>query len=364
MVSISAIGYSGRLLPTISDVARQAGVSTATVSRHLSGQPVRSHAAIVDAIGVLNFRPSALARSLKSGRTRSIGVAVPDVTNPFFAAVVMGIESACREDGYHVFLCNTEESSERERAVLSELYGRVDGIILAPATEDARTANDLRRADVPIVFLDREITDCADYDSVVVDNAGGGRQAAEYLLELGHERIAMIGGPLDTTPGRGRHEGFVAAIEAAGLEMAPDLVQIGDFRQASGYQAALRLLGLHPAPTAIFAANNAMAMGALHAFHEMHVRLPDELSFLSFDDLELGELLSPPLTTISRPMREQGVLAMRLLRNRLEEGGEQPPRRRTVLATHLKVRGSCAPPPKRSPAGAGARRPSQERRRA
>lgn len=362
MASLPAIDYSRTPLPTISDVARQAGVSTATVSRHLSGQPVRSHAAIVDAISELDFRPSALARSLKSGRTRSIGVAVPDVTNPFFAAVVMGIESACREDGYHVFLCNTEESSEREHSVLSELYGRVDGIILAPAIEDAEAADALRRADVPIVFLDREITDCADFDSVVVDNAGGARQAAEYLLELGHERIAMIGGPLNTTPGRGRHEGFMAALAEAGLEMAPDLLQIGDFRQASGYQAALRLLGIRPAPTAIFAANNAMAMGALHAFHEMHVRLPAELSFLSFDDLELGELLAPPLTTVSRPMREQGVLAMRLLRSRLEEGGDRLERRRTVLATHLNVRGSCAPPPDRRGAPAGPSRPSRTRR--
>lgn len=327
----------------ISDVARHAGVSVATVSRHLAGQKVRRAAPIQAAIEALDFRPSALARSLQSGVTRSIGVVVPDVTNPFFAAVVKGVESASRQTAHNIFLSNTDESIHRERQVLGNLVGRVDGVILAPAREDTDNTADLRRTGVPIVLLDRWIRDSDVFDCVLIDNEGGAAQATDHLLQLGHERIGFISGPLDTTPGRGRHDGFMAALDRADMDLDPALVQFGDFRQDSGYQATLRLLGLPSAPTAIFVANNLMSIGALRALHDMGVGVPEELSFLGFDDLDLGDLLSPPLTTVSRPMAEQGVLAMRLLRNRIEGTTRAEPRR-IVLATSLAVRGSCAPP--------------------
>jgi len=177
---------------------------------------------------------------------------------------------------------------------------------------------------------------------VLVDNAGGAAAAANHLLDLGHERIGFICGPLDTTPGRGRHEGFRTALEGRGLELDPDCLQIGDFREQSGYQSALRLLALERPPTAVFAANNLMSIGALHAFHELGIRLPDDLSFIGFDDLDLCELLASPLTVIERPMEEQGALAARLLLNRLS-GRPGTSRRRIVLETRLVIRRSCAP---------------------
>jgi LacI family transcriptional regulator len=329
--------------PTITDVARRAGVSTATVSRHLRGSQVRHAIAIARAIEELSYIPNRAARSLKSGATLAIGVVVPDITNPFFAAVVKGIESVTRDSGYSVFLCNTEESADRERRVLAELWGKVDGLILTPVTETAEHHAELRRTGVPIVFLDSEPRGVGSFDSVLIDNEGGGRQAAEYLLELGHRRIAIISGPLDTTPGRGRYEGFTGALQAAGLELATEWVHIGDFREESARQATLRLLALSQPPTAIFAANNLMSIGTLRALHDLGVRVPDEISFIGFDDLELGELLAPPLTSVSRPMVEQGVIAMRLLRNRLE--GHAAQTKRIVLETSLTIRGSCAEPP-------------------
>ncbi len=325
---------------TIGDVARRVGVSTTTVSRHLAGQRVRDGAAVQAAIEALDFRASEVARSLKSGVTRTIGLVVPDVSNPYFAAVAKGVESVSRQFELNVFLSNTDENVENERDVLQGLLGRVDGVILAPARELSDNTTELRRAGVPIVLLDRSLSDRDDLDSVLVDSSGGAGQAARHLLGLGHQRIGLISGPLDTTPGRERHAGFMSALDEVGLEVDPALVQMGDFKQDSGYQAGLRLLGLPLPVTAMFAANNLMAMGALRALHDMAVRIPDEVSFIGFDDLELAELLSPPLTVVSRPAVEQGVLAMRLLRNRIEGKGEGLAQR-IVLDTRLTVRGSC-----------------------
>jgi LacI family transcriptional regulator len=334
---------------TITDVARLAGVSTASVSRFLSGQRVREHAAIENACRELNYRPNAIARSLRSGQTRSIGVVVPDITNPYYAAVVKGVQDVTLDGPYHVFLSSTEESAERQHDVLVELAGRVDGLILIPATEQSEPSRELQQSRIPAVLVDREADDLQGFDSIVVDNAGGARMAAEHLLELGHERIAIIGGPLDTTPGRERHAGFTSALAAAGVELDPAHDEDGRFNTEGGYQAALRLLGGRPAPTAIFSANNLMTIGVLRAISELGVRVPDELSLIAFDDLDLGPLLTPPLTCISRPTEAQGALAMRLLLRRLEASDRDAPREATriVMDVSLTRRGSTGPAPKR-----------------
>lgn len=318
-------------------------MSTTTVSRHLAGQKIRQAAAVQASIEALDFRASHAARSLKSGVTRTIGLVVPDVSNPFFAAVAKGVESVSRQRGLKVFLSNTDESVELERDVLQGLIGRVDGVILVPAKERSDNTVGLRRAEVPIVLLDRRLLDASDLDSVLVDSRGGARRAVEHLLSFGHERVGLVSGPLDTTPGRERYDGFVEAMDAAGVGVDPALVQAGDFKVDSGYQATLRLLGSPSNVTAIFSANNLMSVGVLRALHHIGVRVPDDVSVIGFDDLELAELMSPPLSVIERPAVEQGVLAMRLLRNRIEDEG---PRRaqHIVLDTNLMSRGSCAPP--------------------
>lgn len=335
-------------MTTINDVARHAGVSPATVSRYLKGSPVRAEASVRDAIAALDFRPSAVARSLKSGVTTTIGLVIPDVTNPFFAAVVKGVESVARQAGYTTSLFNTDESLSRESELVGNLAERVDGLILAPVNEADPVPERARRRGVPIVFLDRDVPG-SDFDAVLVDNIGGGRAAARHLLELGHERLAIIAGPRDSTPGRGRFEGFTEALHEAGLELEAEYVQGGDFRREGGYQAMLRLLGLASPPTAVFVANNLMTMGALRAVHELGLQVPEQLSIVGFDDFELAGLLSPPLTVVDRPMEEQGVLAMRLLLGRLDGSYTGDPRR-IVLETSLRARSSCAAP--RSPAGA------------
>lgn len=333
--------------PTIHDVARAAGVSVATVSRHLHGNSVRAAERIRKTIDELDFRPQPAARSLKSGVTHSVAVVVPDITNPYFAAAVKGMESISRRDSYNVFLYNTEEDATREAAILADLRGRVDGVILTPADESSAAEARLAATGIPTVLLDREFGDGGLFDSVVVDNEGGAAQAARYLLGLGHTEIGLISGPLDTTPGRTRHDGFLAVLERSGLALPAKHVQVSDFREEGGFQTTLRMLALESPPTAIFVTNNLMCVGVLRALHDMRVTIPDEISVVGFDDLHLAPLLNPPLTVIDRPMQEQGALAMRLLLNRLGGGAER--NRRIVLDTRMVIRGSCAAPVVASP---------------
>jgi LacI family transcriptional regulator len=330
-------------MPNISDVARRAGVSTATVSRFLRGQRVREEAAIRQVIDELGYRPKAAARSLRSGVHYAIAVVVPDVANPFFADLVKGIESVCRGGPYNVLLVNTDESVELEDAVVGDILQRVDGIILAPATEQDKTPDRIKESGVPVVFADRELRGQR-FDSVLVDNAEGARSAAGYLAGLGHARIAIISGPLNTTPGRERHDAFVTAVEDLGGQIPDEYRQISDFREGGGYQAMLRLLALPQPPTAVFCANNLMTVGALKALNSMRIRVPQDLSIIGFDDLDLAPLLWPPLTVIDRPTVEQGVLAARLLLARLAGQGDPEPQR-VVLSTRLIERASCTIPP-------------------
>jgi DNA-binding LacI/PurR family transcriptional regulator len=330
-------------MSTIDDIASSAGVSRATVSRFLNGQRVRAWREIERAISETGFRPNLTARSLKSGLTRAIGVVVPDVSNPFFAQAVKGIEASSRDERYSIFLCNTDESASRQTEVLDGLIGRVDAVILAPATESADVPAALTLMRVPVVLLDREFADHSLFDSVLVDNEGGASQAARYLSQLGHSRIGVVSGPLTATPGRLRHEGFLAGLKGEGLELPAEYVRVGDFREMSGYLAAKSLVGLRDRPTALFVANNLMAAGALRALQEMGLRVPRDVSFVSFDDLELGDLLVPRLTTVTRPTVEQGAVAASLLAERLRGEAPQTPRR-CVMETRLSVRDSCRPP--------------------
>lgn len=342
-VSISSADRPRRSQATIYDVAACAGVSTASVSRHLRGLRVRRSKAIEQAVQALAYRPSMAARSLKSGVTRTIAVVVPDIVNPYFAAVVKGAESISRGTPYTLVLCNTDEDADRERRVLKSLEGRIDGLLLAPVTEQSETTDGLRRLGIPIVLVDRQVSPPMGFDCVLIDNRGGARRAIDYLVGLGHRRIAVISGPLESTPGRERHEGATSGLIEAGIEPEPELIQIGDFRAQGGYQAALRLLALSRPPTAIFVANNMMTVGALRALHDLRVRVPAELSFVGFDDLLLGDLLEPALTCVDRPMEEQGALAMRLLLGYLDGRAVSEPRQ-IIMDTALKVRNSCAPP--------------------
>lgn len=328
-------------MANISDVAERAGVSTSTVSRYLRGEPVKSEAAVRAAVEALDYVPAPAAMTLRSGRHNVIGVVVPDISNPFFAACVRGVEEVSRRSSYLLALYDTDEDPELEARVLPDLSGHVDGVVLTPATDDRAVLRKLLGR-VPVVLLDRDVGD-PDLDCVLVDNAAGAGAAARYLLELGHVSIGEIAGPMHTTPGKERHVGFSEVLQEAGVLPPECYSVVANFRESDGYQAMLALLGLPSPPTAVFSANNLQTIGALKALRNMGVRVPEEMSIVGFDDLDLGELLRPALSVVARPMYEQGALAARLLMARLR-GDANRTGERIVLQTSLVKRESCAAP--------------------
>jgi len=324
---------------TISDVAARAGVSTSTVSRFLRGEWVRKGETIAEAVEALGYRPNAAARGLRSRVSHAIAVVGHDIMNPYLAEVIRGVQSVATE---HLYLA--EGKVAPEEAVL-ELSSRVDGFICASVTDETDALSALKECGRPSVLLEFEPRDRGHgLDTVVIDDEGGARQGVEYLLTLGHERIGIIAGPSTTSPGRNRLRGAELALKAAGLNLESKYLDVSDFSWQGGYQAAARLMGRDPAPTAIFAVNNLMSLGCLHCLHELGARIPADVSFIGFDPLVSCELFNPPPTTVDRPQSEQGALAMRLLKSRME-GRVSGPARRIVMETHLVVRQSCAAPP-------------------
>ncbi|MDI7247029.1 MAG: LacI family DNA-binding transcriptional regulator [Bacillota bacterium] len=331
------------------DIARIAGVSTATVSRVINqkGNVDRdTYAKVLKVIEEQGYVPNTIAKSLRVRQTKTIGFVIPDIGNPFFPEVLKGVESVCVQHGYNIILGNTNEDVETERSVVRNLrQQRVDGLLMILVDERGETLRwGLRGAEgrFPIVFIDRHIKGFQ-YDSVVIDNEGGAFQATDYLLRLGHRRIAMIHGPVTMTPGGGRLRGYLEAMRAWGVEVVAEYVREGDFRTKSGYELAKHLMSLPVPPTAIFGGNNLMTMGIFEALRDMGIAVPDQVSLVGFDDFLLGAYLSPPLTVVDRPMSDMGRIAAELLISRIENR-DQTAVRKVVLPTALRIRQSCREP--------------------
>jgi LacI family transcriptional regulator len=326
------------------DVAERASVSVTTVSHVVNKtRPVSDELRqrVLTAMDELGYQPNLLARSLRRGHTHTIGMIVPDSTNPFFAEVARGVEDTSFKQGYSVILCNSDGDLDKEvfyANVLAER--RVDGILFVAAGISTEQIRDLQARRMPVVVVDREIPDVA-VDSVLADNARGGKSATRYLIDLGHRRIGCIVGPSDVTPSAERITGYRQALDEGGIPVDEALIVKGDFQYESGYQAACQLLAMDDPPTAIFACNDLMAVGAISAAVEVGRRVPTDLSVVGFDDVRLASFANPPLTTIVQPKYEMGVIAATMLLERIREH-EIPPRRQ-MLDTSLLVRRSTAP---------------------
>jgi LacI family transcriptional regulator len=335
-----APGTAGTPNTTIDEVARAAGVSSTTVSRYMRGERVRRAEAVAAAVARLNYRPNAAARGLRMRTTEAVAVVAHDITNPYVAALVRGVQSVASPQFFSLFV--TAGPDELEAAIFS-IGTRVDGIICAAATESAHVEA-LKATGRPTVLVEFEPADHEhDLDVVVLDNVAGSRRAVEELIGLGHRRIGVIAGPDAISVGRDRLQGAEDAAQRA-LADVELLVARSDFGFDGGYQATARLLGRGAAPTAIFAPNNLTALGSLHCIHDLGIPVPDSLSFIGFDPLASHELFTPPPTTVDRPESEQGALAMRLLESRMRGRGPATARR-IVLETTLTLRASCGPPP-------------------
>lgn len=330
-------------MPTISDVAKRAGVANITVSRVLNGaenvNPV-TRRRVEQAIQELGYLPNLAARSLRSGQTRTLALLVPDIGNPFWPSVARGIEDAAQSGGYSIFLCNTDENPTKQRDYLfAVLQQRVDGVILAPCDPDAASLAPLREQGTPTVIIDRRV-DGWNVDTVYADSVSGARALIQHLLNLGHTRIAALTGPAGVSTAEDRLLGYRLALHEAGIAAEPRLLRYGEYRTTSGYQMAKDVLAAGLAPTAFFAANQAIALGVLDALTERGLDVPRDVALVSFDDLPDVDHLFPFLTVVAQSAYDMGLNAAQLLLSRMSAGVALQPRH-VVLPTRLILRYSC-----------------------
>jgi LacI family transcriptional regulator len=331
---------------TIKDVAALAGVSFTTVSHVLNDtRPVSADARrrVLAAVEEIGYLPSAVARSLRKSETKIVGVLVPNVNNPFFAELVVGVEECCRLAGYSVFLCNSDNDPKRQQQYMRTLLEkRIDGLLLSSAGDAAALARIFKLATVPSVTVDRLVPG-ARADRVSVNNADGAYKAVKHLLDLGHRHIACISGPAEFEVTGERVDGWRRAQMDMGVTPDESLLIESDFSSAGGYEAARSLLRARSAMTALFASNDMMALGALRAAAEMGLKVPQQLSIVGFDDVELSSFVYPALTTVGCSIKELGREAARVLIDRIENPAA--PLKDVLLTPRLVVRESTSAPP-------------------
>lgn len=327
---------------TIKDVARQAGVSVATVSRALNETgPVRgdTRERIREIARRLRYVPHGAARSLITNRTSTIGVLLPVLYGEFFSEVIRGIDQTAKRSGYHLLVSSSHADRAELEAAFRAMRGRVDGLVVMTPDIDAETLEANLPSTLPVVMLNCRVEGQA-YDSIVVDNYGGAYAVVRHLIELGHRRVALIAGGSRNQDAAERLRGYREAMDALGGAWSAELELRGDFMEASGYAAVERLLALDPRPTAVFAANDSMAIGALSALGEAGVRVPGDLALVGFDDIPIARFMTPSLTSVHVPIAELGARGMERLLEVLRQDGSLSPRHET-LAARLVVRTSC-----------------------
>jgi LacI family transcriptional regulator len=315
-----------------------------TVSRVINGNGrVRpeTRVAVQRVIAALGFVPNGLARGLSTRKTMVLGLIVPDVGNPFYAPIARGAESVARRAGYHVILCNSEGSLAYEGEYIADmLERRVDGLLVVPVSDESRAnLRQLERHGIPYTLIDRAVPGI-DSDVVQGDSLGGARMLIEHLISLGHTRIAMLAESESVSTSRERRRGYREALDAAGILPMPELLVETTVDLRGGYNGMLALLDLEHRPSAVFAINNLVAVGAVKAIREHGLTVPDDLALVAFDDIEHEVALSPFLTVIPQPAESFGTIAAHLLLDRIL--GYAPTNRRVVvLPSELIVRQSC-----------------------
>jgi LacI family transcriptional regulator len=331
-------------MASIKDVAAEAGVSVATVSRVLNDHPSVSADArtrVLAAVEVLGYRPNAVARSLRTDQTHTLGLVISDVLNPYFTELARSVEEEARALGYSVIIGNADERPDlQDHHVRNLLDRRIDGLLVSPTDGGSRLMPDAARAGTPMVFVDRWIPGF-DVPVVRADGQAAVRDLVVHLHGLGHRRLAIIAGPAATTTGRERVAAFRKALGAYGLDLPDAYIGQGDFQAESGRQVTEGFLDLPVPPEAVFAADNLMALGALDAVRARGMRVPDDIALAAFDDIPWFVHTDPPITAIAQPTGELGRAAVRALVDRIEG---RPPQSVTLPA-RLVVRRSCGESP-------------------
>jgi LacI family transcriptional regulator len=328
---------------TIKDIAEQANVSYATVSRALNdkyGVKASTRSKVLEVAKRMNYRPNAIARGLVRKQTNTIGLIIPDIKNPFFPEVAGGIEECANDFGYNVFLCNTNWSIEREEQYINLLSERrVDGLIVAPISNSAKPLEEIIHEDIPVVYVSRAPRD-TDRSYVVIDNVRGGFLATKHLIEAGYETIGFIGASADSSTADERLEGYRMAFEKYGIAFSEKYVKQGDFKQKSGYILVKEMIGNNDYPRGLFAANDLLALGAIQAVKDAGLRVPEDIAVVGFDDIPIASLQEIQLSTIYQPKYEMGRIAFEILVEIIKKGENGISTRKVMLEPDLIVRKS------------------------
>ncbi|GMK42581.1 HTH-type transcriptional regulator DegA [Paenibacillus sp. CCS19] len=331
---------------TIYDIAQAAGVSIATVSNVLNGKGKVSQERrqqILRIMDELNYKPSAIASALTSKRTYTLGLLVPDISNPFFAEIARAVEDEGQRLGYSVLICSTDNKDEKTARYSALLRQKsVDGVIIGTGINELSALSPLLKKNIPVAFIARDYP-AEDIPSVIIDDYAGGAAAAVHLIELGHRRLAILAEPDTISSSRERVRGFRETAAAAGVEIEDALIVAASELRDGKQQAALLLSSEGTGrPSAIFCCNDLLAIGALQAARELHVDVPQHCSIVGFDDTILASVTDPALTTVAQPIAQMGQAVVQLLVDHMERPDE--PRRRIVLPPRLIVRQSTVPP--------------------
>lgn len=331
---------------TIKDIAKHAGVSPATVSRVMNNTANVSETTkknVLEAIEKYNYSPNIFAKSLSRNESNTIGVVVPDITNPFFGEVIKGIVELVDKNNLIMILCDTGEDPKKEEKHLINLKSqRLKGLIITPTSDsnefNSHYLNLLEDMGIPIILVDRDVKN-SNFDGVFIDNVRGSFDATMKLIENGHRKIALISGPEDSKPGRDRKKGYIKALQMSNIALDENIILKGDFKLKSGYRNTKEILNMKDRPSAIFCSNNMMTLGCIKALNEYNILVPKDISLIGFDDIEILNILDINITTVKRPTVEMGKIAMELLIERLVNK-DKDHLRRVVLQAELISRGS------------------------
>ena len=328
-------------MANMTDVAKLANVSTATVSRVIQNPEAvkeKTRIKVLQAIEELNYQPNILARYFRRTETKTILVVVPSIVNNVFPQMIAGIDLVAGQHGYKVLLGNTYQDPEKAYSYIEELKQKqVDGMILLTTRLDKDVITDIAER-YPVV-LTSDFIEGLNVPTVAIDNISSSREAVEHLLQLGHSRIGMITGPLNSLLCRDRLKGYRQALLANEVAIEGVLIQEGDHTYESGYNQMNKFLALEETPTAIFAANDSMAMGAIKAVKDQNMKVPEDVAVVGFDNIQFSKIFEPALTTIAQPLLEMGKRSMELLLKQIK--GEPLTKKQLVLDTKLIIRDSC-----------------------
>lgn len=326
---------------TIKDIAEAADVSVTTVSRVLNDKPdvsPNTRKKVLKKINELGYKPNSIARGLALQKTNTLGLIIPDISNPFFPDIARGVEDMANKNGYSIIFCNTDNEQKKEKEAIELMKEKqVDGILLSLSTINKKELKELRNVEYPVVQIDRKVPQI-DYPSITIDNYKSAYTATEHLIKSGHQKIAHITGDLGTITGSKRLKGFKKAMNEANLNIKDSYIKKGNYSKKSGYQNMLDLLKSNNPPSAVFIANDLMSVGAYQAVFELDLSIPEDISIIGHDNIDVTKLLNPTLSTMAQPKYELGHKAVQILIEEIESNNLN--NEKIVLTTEFKNRNS------------------------